>query len=290
MDSSRYFAILKTICYADIFDYPLTEREVCRWINESEKVSDGDIKKANGVILHKEKFMVMKGREVLIEKRRAREIFSAKKFLIAKEIASILWHIPTLELIGISGSVAMGNAGEDDDIDFFIVTKNKTLWLTRLLATAVVGILGKRRKPGDLDVADKICLNMFVDEACLAVPLEKRNLYTAHEVCQLKVLFERGNTYERFLTENAWVRKFLPNGIVSRLGIELKTGGECNALFLQSLAFLDMVCKRLQLWYMKKRVTKEAITDYSLAFHPNDYTKDVLASFERRLTLYGAHV
>lgn len=292
MDSKVYSSILKTICYADIFDYPLTEKEVYRWVKYIRRLRYYDIRKANGVILHKDTVMFLKGREALIERRKERELVSKQKLLIAKRVVAILKYIPTIKLIGISGSVAMQNATEKDDIDLFIVAKEETVWLTRFLATIFVEVFAKRRRPNDRNVADKICLNMFVDENYLAIAKTKQNIYTAHEVCQLKVLFDRNNTYQKFLVANQWVRKYLPNGIeMKKLRNEvIKKEFKSNYLITLLLYYFNMIAKTLQLWYMHRHLTSELITDHFLAFHPKDYTKDILAAFEEKIKFYGAQV
>lgn len=293
MDSKTYSSILKTICYADIFDYPLKEKEVYRWVKDIKILRYYDIRRANGVIAHKDRFIFLKSREHLIEKRTERETISRKKLLIAKRVASILKNIPTVKLIGVSGSVAMKNADYDDDIDLFIITSKGSMWFTRLLTTVVVELFSKRRRPNDRDVTDKICLNMFVDEAYLAIPKEKQNLYTAHEVCQLKVLYDRGGTYQKFLKANEWVRRYLPNAVLSIkyqvLGIKKK---QKNTYYIihATLYIFEWFAKHLQLLYMRRHRTAEVITDHYLAFHPKDYTSDVLAALEKRMFLYGAKV
>jgi hypothetical protein len=105
----------------------------------------------------------------------------------------------------------MKNSDKDDDIDLLIVTKKNRLWLTRLLAVLLVELVARRRRPGEKDAKDKICLNMFLDETHLGVPPKERDLFSAHEVCQLKVLWERDNLYQGFLRNNQWTKEFLPN-------------------------------------------------------------------------------
>jgi Rieske Fe-S protein len=43
---------------------------------------------------------------------------------------------------------------------------------------------------------------MFLDEDHLSLPQNEQNLFTAHEVCQLKVLWQRNNLYQKFQKEN----------------------------------------------------------------------------------------
>lgn len=299
MDSRIYNSILKTVCYADVFDYPLTEGEVYRWITTPVILHQAEvetknlirqIKQANGVIYHKNRIMFLKGRGNLLNIRLKREEISVKKLSTAKRIASVIKYIPTIKLVGVSGSVAMENAAQEDDIDLFIITQAKTIWLSRLLATLFVELFGRRRRPGDLAVADKICLNMFVDEGYLSIPTKKQNIYLAHEVCQLKVLYDRDGTYQKFLIANKWVREFLPNVLVIKKFRKKEMEGKIrnNYSITQLLSILNMFAKKLQLWYMRKHHTTELISDTVLAFHPKDYTNDVLSAFEKRVKLYAS--
>jgi len=105
----------------------------------------------------------------------------------------------------------MGNSDLNDDIDLLMVSRKNRLWLTRLLTVLLVELIAKRRHPGDKDVKDKICLNMFLDEEHLRVPQKEQDLFSAHEVCQMKVLWEKEGIYKKFIRENKWVKKFLPN-------------------------------------------------------------------------------
>ena len=52
---------------------------------------------------------------------------------------------------------------------------------------------------------------MFLDERHLQIPKKEQDLFSAHEVCQLKVIWEKDGIYQKFLKENQWVRQFLPN-------------------------------------------------------------------------------
>ena len=286
MDSRTYASILETICYADLFDYPLKEEEVRRWIKGRKGVGYTDIRKANGVIIHKDSFVFMKGREKILQQRIKREKITKNKLTIAQRIVSVLKFIPTVKLIGVSGSVAMDNAKEEDDIDLFIITSAKTIWFTRLLTTVVVEFFSERRRPGDKNVKNKICLNMFVDEQFLSMP--KKNLYTAHEVCQLRVLFDRDNTYQEFLVANSWVKKYLPNAVYS---MKYRYSKNKNPYILNTIYYiLNFLSKKVQLWYMRDRLTTETISEGHLAFHPRDYTDDVMAAFEKRVSTYAAKI
>jgi hypothetical protein len=109
----------------------------------------------------------------------------------------------------------LGDADKEDDIDFFIITKKDTLFKTRLLVLLALQLLGLRRKRLEKNPADKICVNFLIDETKLSFSKDKRDIYTAHEILQIKPLFFRDNIYSRFLKANTWVYNFLPNAISS---------------------------------------------------------------------------
>lgn len=210
-------AIGRTLAYGDIFDYPLTLEELHRFLISSKPVDLTDLKKALAHLDGVEKesqFYLLKGQRGLVAIRRKRQRWSQKKIKIARRTAFWLRLIPWIKLVGITGALAMNNSDEEDDIDFLIITARNRLWLTRLLTVLLIEIVAKRRRPSDSpgkQIKDKICLNMFLDEAHLKIPKKEQNLFTAHEVCQLKMLWERKNTYQKFIRRNQWTKEFLAN-------------------------------------------------------------------------------
>lgn len=211
-------AILRTIVYADVFDYPLTPKELYRFLITDKVLSFSSFLQAFTRIITNEKridtndeYFFLRNREEIVSIRKKREKWSQKKIKIAKGVAGWLKLIPTIKMVAITGALAMGNSEERDDIDLLIVTSRNRLWLTRLLTVFLVELVARRRRPGDKKVKNKICLNMFLDEEHLEVPKKEQDLFSAHEVCQLKPIWDRNNCYQKFLKANLWVKKFLPN-------------------------------------------------------------------------------
>ncbi|MCX7881369.1 MAG: nucleotidyltransferase domain-containing protein [Patescibacteria group bacterium] len=58
----------------------------------------------------------------------------------------LLSFFPQIKLVGLSGSIAMMNAKEDDDIDLFIITAKNRLFTGRFIAIILAELLGLRRK------------------------------------------------------------------------------------------------------------------------------------------------
>lgn len=265
-------AIFHTVTYADIFDYPLTPGEIEKRLIGVKSLRSGREKLK--LIREKDGFYFLKGREHIISVRKKREAWSQEKNRIAGKIISSLRYIPTIKLIGISGALAHNNVKKDDDIDLFIITRAGTLWTTRFLATLLTDFLGVRRHPSDTAYNNKICLNMFVDENQLGIPAKERDLFSAYEVIQMRPIWDRDDTYNKFLRANEWVREYLPNAIGIKSAVE--TGEELIKPFFY---FLEKFLRSFQLWYMRKRRTKEVIQNGMIRFHPRDARKWILKKY-----------
>lgn len=277
-------AVIKTIAYADVFDYPLKEYELWHWLI-GQKIDGIFFKKELKNVIKKSKeikkihgLYLLNQKEKIVILRKKREKYSAEKKEKAKKIAKLLKCIPTIKFIGITGAVAMNNADFDDDIDMYIITKENALWTTRLLTHCILDIMSARRKPNDIKVTNKVCLNMFVDETHIQIPKDERDVYTAHEVLQMKPIYQKEDIYNKFLLENRWVSKFLPNAYPlesrsKKAKIESKRG---ETIF-------EKLAKKIQLSYMKKKRTTEVIKKGILRFHPHDARVYVLTEWKKRL-------
>lgn len=290
--------ILQTLAYSDIFDYPLTSGEIWRFLISDKTTSKNSINQllvshlsSGKTIIAQNGYYCFADRKSVINKRMQREKESGQKMLLAKKIAFYLFFIPTIQLIGVSGALAMKNSDKNDDIDLFIVTKKNSLWTTRLLTIFILQFLGRRRKRSDKNAPNKICLNMLLDETALCLPRSKQNLFSAHEVVQLVPLFDRQNSYQKFLQANEWVGKYLYNSLKHRNNQshaqkkKETTFGVILCSLLRSSALVVLI-KYLQLWYMKGHITKETVSDNLLAFHPKDYKDIVLSQYEKKLKKY----
>lgn len=307
--------ILQTLVYADIFDYPLTLSEVWRFLIDGTEVKVEVIQKTllifadygrilrlrSGQVFADKEFYFLKGRGNLVQIRKNRERWSQKKIAIAQVAAKKLSIIPTIKMIGITGALAMNNADEDDDIDFIVVTAENSLWLTRLLIILLSPILGiARRKPGEQNVKDKICFNLFLEENHLKI--EPENLFLAHEICQAKPLVNKDETYEKFLWENQWVSGFLPNAKnSSRFNPSTSLGTRVQSsklgrkhLISQYLSILISFFNRLafvlQYQYMKPKITSEKVSLHQAFFHPGNLGNKVQEEFERRVKSFEERI
>ena len=295
-------AVIKTLVYSDIFEFPLSYDELWRFLISPKPVAKKSFNKTlNG---QSQNFSVKNGwhylfqRDSLIDIRLQRNKESSKKLTDARKIVSYLSLVPTVYLVGISGALAMENAGDKDDIDLFVITKTNTIWITRFILILILQVFGVRRNRSTKRAANTVCLNMFIDEAGMAFLLEKRDLYTAHEIAQMKPLFDRGNTYQKFIGANLWVKEFLPNSLnrgttQNPSASSGQAQNHAESFFsvvlrpILRISALEFIAKKFQLWYMKRHITNEKITNHMLAFHPLDYKEIVLKKYRKRLKRYG---
>lgn len=296
-------AIKKTVAYADIFNYPLTMTEIRKWLVGFKIDSQIKNQYIKAIISRlpqldfQKGYLFFKGKENLITLRQHKKIYSEGKLKIASEIISWLKRLPFIEFIGITGTLSMHNASIDDDIDLFIITSKHRLWISRFLVTFFVEFTGRRRHPEDHFVSNKICLNMFLSEKYLSVFKKRQNIFIAHEILQIKPLYDKDNTFKKLLTANQWVQKYLPNAwndfyqkeqIINQKNndsqaktkAQLSLNNRIGNYFLEKC---ELFLKNIQLRYMSKRQTNEKIGEGYIFFHPNNLEKDILKYYKYRL-------
>lgn len=238
---------IPSIIYHSHFDYLLTEADLAKWVVGNK--------------FPKQKYKLPTNfKSPSLKKRVQREELSRSKLEIAKKAANFLRLIPTFKFVGITGSLAMFNAGHDSDIDLMLITKRNTLWITRGITLILLKLFGfNLRKAGEEEEKDKLCLNLWLDEQ--DVKWKQRNEFTAHEIAQVIPLVNKNKTYEKFLFANKWIFDYWPKAVQIEKIKNAQTK-QNDAGFLEKLSF------KLQYWYMQKKITNEVITPTRAQFHP----------------------
>jgi hypothetical protein len=279
-------SIIKTLVYADIFDFPMKKSEVWRYLIGPNRIAKSKLYKHidrainEGLIGVRNSYLFLRGRNKLVDIRKEREKESLIKNEIAIKAIRILKLIPTVNLIGISGSLSMQNSKIMDDIDLFIISKANTLWFTRFLVNLLLIVAGFKRGRNDSFGVNLICPNMFMSENRLLIPKAKQSIFSAHEVVQMKVVFDREDTHDHFLHSNSWVLDFLPNSV--KVFYKNKESKNSNPI----LSLLNYVFFTGQFLYMQKRITNEEIRIDVARFHPKDRTDYVETLFRLRFEKY----
>lgn len=287
-------ALIKTLYYASIFDYPLTQAQLWRfliWKRKTRPSFSLFLKTVDWLSQKKQLFQIggfylIDNQPSWVKLRRQKENYARNKLKICWNTISFLRLIPTIELIGLTGKLALKIAEKDDDIDLLIITKSNALWLTRLLVISMLAFIGVKRQPCCKKAQNLICVNMFLDKDHMQISKDERDLYSAHEIVQLEPIYEKNNCYQDFLFRNQWVKDYLPNAIrdTKILG-EKDIKRKNNLILLVSkylsvlIFFLEQVSQKLQLWYMRKRRTREVIRKGYVRFHPQDARSWILLKY-----------
>lgn len=290
-DRAHRQAIIKTLAYSDLFDYPLTQTEIWQRLIApeasaiSKKLFDSALEKLvkSKTVASDNNFYFLPHRNKICQLRKQREKISREKKGQAVRLISWLQKIPLIQMIALTGALAMKNADKEDDIDLLIITSRHRLWLTRLLLTGLTDFLGIRRRPGQKSAQDKLCLNIFLDSNALVLTSEKRNLYTAYEIVQIEPILDRKDIYRKFLWRNhGWIKRYLPNFFKTEKK-PINFNSEPLMLETQKPWFdlLESLAYKLQIWYMKPRLTRETVTAKTAFFHPQDRSQKILNDFKR---------
>lgn len=288
--------ILTSLAYSDIFDFPLTKEELWQFLIHDNAVDrkefDKALKDLPKEIVSKGGYFALSNNASIIKARKKNQDELQKKLRLAKRAAYYLSYIPTIKLIGISGGVAMGKAALHDDIDLFIITQKNTLFMTRIWIQAILEILNLRRERGTNEASDKICVNLLIDETELTWAEKNRDVYTAHEITQMKPLFERNEMYKNFIKQNEWVTGYFPNAfeiLPNVLGSSWKRNYKSLGIISSVLMLqpFEKLVAFLQKRHMKAHQTTEIVTEHYLAFHPFDYRINTMTHLNDRMRQLG---
>jgi hypothetical protein len=290
LDNKIYKAVIRTLSYSDVFDYPLQKKEIWKFLNLRSKINKKDFQKSlnnmteEGYIEKRRGYYFLAGRKKILSIRHSRRRISSCKLKIARKASKILSFIPTVKLIAVSGSLSLKNARASDDIDFFIITSSNTLWITRFLVNTLLLLTGSKRSVKDFHGTNLICPNLFITQDSLRLSCERQNLFSAREISQLLVLFERNNIYEKFISANPWIKKYLPNvHVKSKKYMAINNENKL-------LNLVDKIFYAFQFLYMSNRITGEEVKQKAAYFHPKDKGKIILQLYKARYKAYCGHL
>jgi hypothetical protein len=105
-------------------------------------------------------------------------------------------------MVAVSNSLAMYATHPESDIDLFIITANRRLWIVRTLVLLIATILRVRVKPGD--EAGKFCFPFFMTDKNLSLKniALPNDIYLAYWIHTLKPIYNTHYIYGRFMKMN----------------------------------------------------------------------------------------
>ncbi len=290
-------AVLRTVIYADVFNFPMTSREIAHFLIADKPYSHAEIESVlrNSQALRFpiesiDGLWFCRGRTELVEMRRERERASAQLWSQAARCGRWLSYLPFVRMVALTGALAMRNAAHaTDDIDYLLVTAPGRVWTARLFAVVLVRLAKLR--------GVTICPNYVLSEHALAQ--SRHTLYMAHEVVQMIPLYGQA-IYETMRDANAWVytqmananQPFydLPKAKQNRISTWLKRAAEA----VLGGAFGDA----LDAWECRRKMRRfepELNKPHAAAHLDRDHVKGhfddhghfVMRAYEERLHAYG---
>lgn len=198
-------AIIRTVVYADVFDYALTPVEIHYYLAHlTASLAEVQAALATSTWLAErltrvEDYVVLTGREHLPALRVERERSSAELWRSACFWAQWIALAPFVRMVAVTGALAVNNAPAGDDIDYLLVTEPGRVWLARAW---VIGLVYLARWGGA-----HLCPNYIV--ASHALVEERQDAFTAHDLAQM-VILSGVELYRRMRAANPWVLEYLP--------------------------------------------------------------------------------
>ena len=277
-------AVLQSVLYAALFDYPLTpaqlavsligaradEPTVMRWFNSSVYLRER-LEYADG-------YLFPRGRHDLVRTRARRQVTSAALLADLSGPLTLLTRMPFVRMVALSGSLAHLNADPDADLDLFVITRARRVWTTTVLVLAIARLLGWRKR---------LCLNYVISERALWIA--PADLFSANQIVHLRPLTGE-RTYRRFLKANRFIERFYPNFVPRAI-----EKPEMQPRYVESLLnytvgpVLEPVCRvlyqshlrrRAHLWTSRDQVRMEP---ECLKLHTQSHRRAVMERFERAL-------
>jgi hypothetical protein len=198
-------SILRVLLYFRVFNYPIKKQELFQYVCSDNKIEVQSVLArliGEGYVYAQDDFIWVMNDQTIVPDRIAGNRNAEKYLKIARRQARLLSWFPFIQCICISGSLSKLYMDSHSDIDYFIIAKERRLWLTKFLMSAIVETLEF------LGLEKYFCPNYIITENNLTIT--DRNVYTAMEIITLIPLFNR-KAYENFLEANEWIREYFPH-------------------------------------------------------------------------------
>ncbi|MDC8005758.1 nucleotidyltransferase domain-containing protein [Aureisphaera galaxeae] len=195
---------LKPLLYFSLFRYPLTLEEIFAFSESDSKESlHRELKDLvkDSVVYNIDGFYSCENDEYLIERRLKGNEGAKQIFTKTDKVSRFISRFPYVEGVAVSGSLSKGYFDEEGDIDFFIITTPKRLWIARTLL-----ILYK--KLFLLNSRKYFCVNYFISADSLEI--QEKNRFTATELVTMIPMYGNGSFGELY-EKNKWAYQILPN-------------------------------------------------------------------------------
>jgi hypothetical protein len=241
-------AVLQTVAYSDIFDHPLTAREIHRYLTGVKASLEAVVQavEEGGIVTRTGDYFTLPGREQIVSIRIQREARSRELLPQALKYGRMLGTLPYIRMVALTGSLAVLNVSGDQDFDYMLVTVPGRVWTARAFALALNRLAHFR--------GHTLCPNLIISETALEWP--RHDLYSARELCQM-ILIKDNGVYARLIKANEWMREFLPNAYLEYGSLPPYMRRQIVALQnLFELPLRGNLGDRFENWEMKRKIVR----------------------------------
>ena len=285
-------AILETVAFFDIFDYPLTSFEIWQYLPHSATLLEVRNILENSVLpLQTDNgFFFLPGREKIIITRRERYNDTDQKIKKAHRRLYLFRWLPGIKLICLANSLGTHNLRPGGDTDLFIITKQGRLWFVKLCATIIVALFGLR--PSATKSADQICLSFLVDESALDLSPFRlpTDTYFRYWLAGLMPLYGEKKSYTALIAANGWLQQELPNWVYSDAFLDRRFKYNPRSSRLIFGSSLEKAARFIQARLMSPTIKKLAnhdqrvvVNDHVLKLHTIDRREQFKNEFNLRM-------
>jgi hypothetical protein len=293
--------IILTLLYYDVFNYPLKAPEVFRFLGTNH-VTEAIIEKElvnlrkRGLVYQFGHFFSIQNNEHNALRRMRGNDLAEQLLPVAHRQARLIARFPFVRGVMASGSFSKGYMDQKSDLDFFIITEPKRLWIARTLLVFYKRLF--------LFNSHKyFCVNYFVDTEHLMI--EEKNLFTATELATL-IPLSGASLYLKLQAANAWVTDMFPNyGPRPTSGVEDSAQNWFTQLFEKMIDvvaptrlerfFKNLTLRRWQKIYGSSYSTDDfrvafKTNDHTSKTHPNHYQKKVEELYTDKVNTFQTHL
>ncbi len=283
---AQELAVLRSVTYAALFDYPLTlaqlhasliemradEESIAAWWRHSALLQS--------TVDYVDGLYFPAGRRDLIATRARRETVSRQLLERDRRILSLVQAMPFVRMVALSGSLAHLNAEPSADLDLFVITSPHRVWSVTVSLLVIAKLLGWRKR---------MCLNYVISERAMAV--EPRDLFSANQIIHLRPLSGH-DVFRRFIEANNFVRDWYPNQ--ARAAQVREEPSRRRRVIERTLSIgvaplLEHAARAVYRWHLRRRSAawqshgQVRLDAECLKLHTTSHRADTLARFEAAL-------
>lgn len=165
-----------------------------------------------GLLENTENYYFLNRKHFLSRKVLEKHIF--EKDLHVVSFINLAKKIPWIKAVILTGSTAVANANKNDDLDFLIICRHNSLWITRFVLLLLSQLNGKRphldnNQSSAANDRNAWCFNLWLDESDLQIDDGRQSIYEAYEILQMRWLYDPEKIEDQFLSCNTWVKNYL---------------------------------------------------------------------------------